>query len=83
MPVGPFAKLGKWKVFEHDGSVPNVGPASQVTIVQATRKWIKYKRKCNRYDPLAERLHHGKVNRWDANTFRVSIGGFQYIEAKI
>ena len=81
MPTGPFAALGTWTVFEHDGSLPIMGPAPRVTIVKATRKWIKYTRKCARHDPLGERLHHGKVYHWDAKTYRVSIGGFQHIQA--
>ena len=81
MPTGPFASLGKWNVFEHDGSVPKTGPSATITIVKATRKWIKYTRKCSRNDPLGKRIQHGKVYRcWNTKTFRVSVGGFQHVQ---
>ena len=82
MPTGPFAARGTWRVFEHDGSTPRAGAAPRVTIIQATHKYVKYKRKCRRWDPKGERVHHGKVYRWDAHTHRVSVGGFQHIEAR-
>lgn len=80
MPTGPFAALGTWNVFEHDGSIPKTGAAPKLTIVKATKKWIKYQRKCH---DSAEDLHHGKVYRWDAHTFRVSVGNFQHIQAQV
>lgn len=83
MPTGPFAALGTWPIFEHDGSTPRTGAASRLTIVKATRKYIKYTRKCARLDPKGERVHHGKVYRWDTRTFRVSVGGFQHIAATL
>ena len=81
MPTGPFAALGKWPIFQDDGSMPRTGPASHLTIVKATRKYIKYTRKCKHLDPNGEDVRHGKVYRWDIHTFRVSVGGFQYITA--
>ena len=81
MPTGPFAALGAWAVLEHDGSEPRSGSSSIVTILRATRKYVKYTRKCARHDPMGERVRHGKVYRADARTFRVSVGGFQHIEA--
>lgn len=83
MPTGPFSALGTWKVFEHDGSAPLSGADSKVVVEKATRKWIKYRRKCSRSDPYAERVHHGKVYRYGTRIYRVSIGGFQYIEANV
>lgn len=81
MPTGPFAALGVWPVLEHDGSTPRSGPSSMVTIVKATRKYVKYTRKCERLDPTGERVRHGRVYRVGTRTFRVSVGGFQHIEA--
>lgn len=78
MPTGPFAALGKWPIFEHDGSVPRTGPQSHLTILKATRKYIKYTRKCARYDPKGERIRHGKVY-WANDSYRVSVGMFQHI----
>ena len=83
MPTGPFAALGKWSIFEHDGSKPRTGAVPMLTIVKATHKYIKYTRKCARFDPKGERVHHGKVYRWDACTYRVSVGGFQHIAATV
>lgn len=83
MPTGPFASLGTWNVFEHDGSVPKTGASAKITIVKATRKWIKYTRKCSRNDPLGKNIQHGKVFRWDAKTYRVSVGGFQHVQASV
>ena len=83
MPTGPFAALGTWSVCEHDGSTPRQGSVSKLTIVKATHKYIKYRRKCARHDPEGERLHHGKVCRWDARTFRVFVGKYQHIEATV
>ena len=81
MPTGPFAALGKWRVVECDGSTPRHGPASKVTIVKATRKYIKYKRVCARTDPRGERVRHAKVVRWGLHTYRAFIGSYQHIEA--
>ena len=81
MPTGPFAALGKWPIFEHDGSIPRTGPQTHLTIVKATRKFIKYTRKCARYDPDGKRVHHGKVYRWDEGNWRVSVGMYQHITA--
>ena len=83
MPTGPFASLGVWPIFEHDGLALRTGATPRLTIVKATRKFVKYTRKCARYDPKGERIHHAKVYRWDARTFRVSVGNFQHIEAVI
>lgn len=81
MPVGPFAALGWWKVFDHDGSMPRTGPASKIRIVGATRKTIKFTRRCARSDPLGTRVRRAKVVRWSKGTYRASVGGFQYIES--
>lgn len=82
MRSGPFAALGTWPIFEHDGSIPLTGAAPHLTIVKATRKYIKYKRKCNRHDPKGEVLHHGKVYCcFYTRTYRVSVGSFQHISA--
>ena len=81
MRTGPFSALGKWPVFAHDGSRPCTGAGSSVVIVRATKKYVKYTRRCASYDPKGERVRHGKVIRWDAGTFRVSVGGFQHIQA--
>ena len=81
MPTGPFAALGAWPILEHNGSVPRTGATPTLTIVKATIKYIKYTRKCARHDPSGKRIHHGKVLRWGARSVRVSVGGFQYIQA--
>ena len=80
MPTGPFAALGKWPVREHDGGAPRAGASSHVVVVKATRAWIKYTRKDAARAP--SRVHHGRIVRWDADTVRVSVGGFQHIAAK-
>ena len=82
MPTGPFSAMGKWNVQEHDGEIPSWGSSPKVTIVKATRTYIKYTRKCSRYDPKGEQIRHGKVRRYDATTHRVSVGNFQHIEAR-
>lgn len=82
MPTGPFATLGTWPILRHDGLMPTTG-VSRLTIVKATRNYIKYTLKCAKLDPKGERVHHGKVWRWDKRTFRVSVGGFQHIEATV
>lgn len=83
MPTGPFAALGKWIVHEHDGTLPRTGDATTLTIVKATKRYIKFTRKSARFDPKGERIRHGKVYRADSHTFRVSVGSFQHIEANI
>lgn len=77
MPTGPFAALGTWPIFDHDGSTPRIGAASTLTILKATRKYIKYTR------GDSKRENHGKVYRWEKRTYRVSVGFFQYIVAKV
>jgi hypothetical protein len=66
---GPFKSLGVWQVYgvfeprARDGSVPDdiSGLSSMVTIIEATRKFIKYIRK--RDIPLTK-----TVNGWVKNT---------------
>jgi len=82
MPTGPFAALGMWPVLEHDGSTPRTGAAPRVRIVKATRKYIKYTRKCQRHDPKGERVRHGKIFMRNAQTYAVSVGSFQHVQAK-
>ena len=82
MPTGPFAAMGQWQVYNHDGTIPSSGPSPKVTIVKATRTYIKYTRKCKRLDPKGERIHHGKIWHYDKKTVRVSLGGFQHIKAR-
>ena len=81
MPTGPFQAMGKWQVYEHDGTEPTSGPSSKVTIVRATKKWIKYTRKDHRVDPMGTRMRHGKVSGWGYGVYRVSVGSYQHIEA--
>jgi hypothetical protein len=81
MPTGPFKSLGKWQVYEHDGSKPTSGPSSKVTIVRATKKWIKYTRKDHAIDPMGTRMRHGKVHEGVYGVYRVSVGSYQHIEA--
>jgi len=80
MPTGPFKSMGQWQVYEHDGTKPTSGPSSMITIVRATKKWIKYTRKDHRCDPQGTRLRHGKVSNWGNGVYRVSVGSFQHIE---
>jgi hypothetical protein len=83
MPTGPFAALGTWPVYQHDGSTPRTGATPKVIITKATRKYIKYTRKCARTDPRGQRVHHGKVYYFAPHTYRVSVGAFCHIEAQV
>ena len=83
MPTGPFAALGTWAVYASDGSTPLTGPPPNIVIIKATRKYIKYTRKCARYDSWCQKVHHGKVYQYDARIYRVSVGSYCYIEARI
>ena len=82
MPTGPFKSMGQWQVYEDDGSKPTSGPSWKITIVRATKKWIKYTRKDHAVDPQGTRLRHGKVRYCGYGVCRVSVGSYQHIEAE-
>lgn len=83
MPTGPFQCCGRWRVYEHDGSTPRTGPSAHITIVKATRSYVKYTRKCQRFDPKGERLCHGRVYQPTLGVYRVSVGNFQHVESRV
>jgi len=84
MPTGPFKAMGQWQVHGATG-----GPSCKVTIVRATKKWIKYTlkdhsgaRRAAARASAAARLRHGKVHRWPGprELYHVYISDSQYIE---
>ena len=84
MPTGPFRALGRWPVVrEHHGGSGGGSASAHVVVVKATRQYVKYTRKCARTDPSGARVRHARIYRWDATTYRASLGGFERIEARL
>lgn len=82
MPTGPFRALGKWPVFEHDGSRPTRGPSASIHIVQATHEYVKYRRKDYQYNPPDAVLHHARIYYHSDGTYRINLGSYQHTHHK-